>query len=427
MDHSADVLIIGAGAAGLSAARELSAAGTRVLLLEGRDRVGGRIFTHHTADYPVELGAEFVHGRPPETLELVRRAGPKLAELEWRLVRRKTGHWVEAGEIMAGTDRLFARMSTNQPDQSFQQFVDQVEAPPDIKEQALRFVEGFHAADPRRVSVHSLVKSNAAEQEIDGDRQFRFPDGYETLVKALADRINWKSSELQLSTTVTEIEWKPGESLVRTASGAEFRAPRLLITVPLGVLKTGSIRFHPILAEKEQALQALEMGPVIRASLCFRNKFWEAQPRFKDLRFMFTEDPHFPTWWTSHPLPFPILTGWTAGRYARALEKLSAEQVIQRAAESLASIFEMPSARLQSELQAGFTHNWQSDPFSCGAYSYALVSGSYAGRELGASISDTLFFAGEATDADGHNGTVHGAIASGLRAAKEILTAAKRR
>ncbi len=81
----------------------------------------------------------------------------------------------------------------------------------------------------------------------------------------------------------------------------------------------------------------------------------------------------------------------------------------------------MDIARLQGELESGFTHNWQADPFSRGAYSYALVGGSNAGAELGAAVDKTLFFAGEATDSSGHNGTVHGAIASGKRAAKEVL------
>lgn len=423
MNTPLDLLIIGAGAAGLTAARELSAAGKRVLLLEGRDRIGGRILTHHTPDYPVELGAEYVHGRPPEICGIVKQAGLKLAPIAWNILRRKENRWYDAGEVMSGMDKLFEKMSIAQPDRSFQEFLDQTEAPPQVKEQALGFVEGFHAADPRRISVHSLVKSNIADQEIDADHQFRFAEGYETLVKSISGQINWKSCELHLNTTVTEIEWTPGATRIKTSSGAEFRAARVMVTVPLSVLKSGGIRFHPQLPAKEKALQALEMGSAVRANLCFQNKFWESQPRFKDLSFMFTDDPHFPAWWTSNPLPFPIITGWAAGQHARALGNLSADQVIQRAVESLAAILEMNPAQLRRELQGGFTYNWQSDPFSSGAYSYAVVGGSNAGRDLGAPVANTLFFAGEATDADGHNGTVHGAIGSGLRAAKEILGA----
>jgi monoamine oxidase len=138
---------------------------------------------------------------------------------------------------------------------------------------------------------------------------------------------------------------------------------------------------------------------------------------------MFTDDPHFPTWWTSNPLPFPILTGWAAGRYARNLAQLNHDQVINRALESLAVIFEIEIMRLRGLLQRGFTYDWDADPFSCGAYSYAAVGGNGAARDLAAPLANTLFFAGEATNSEGHNGTVHGAIATGKRAAREVLAA----
>jgi monoamine oxidase len=273
------------------------------------------------------------------------------------------------------------------------------------------------------VSVHWLIAGANAEKEVDGDRQFRFPGGYDSLVKAISDRIEWKSCELRLNIKAREIQWRPGEAVVKSSSGAEFHAPRVIVTVPLGVLKTGGIRFVPELKEKQKALECLEMGPVVRASLCFRDKFWEAMPRFKDVSFIFTDDPRFPTWWTSNPLPFPILTGWAAGHYARKLAQLNHDQVINRALESLADIFEMEIMRLRELLQSGFAYDWQADPFFCGAYSYAVVGGGGAARDLGAPLANTLFFAGEATNSEGHNGTVHGAIATGRRAAKEALAA----
>jgi monoamine oxidase len=416
-----DVVIIGAGAAGLSAARELSLAQKRVLLLEGRARVGGRIYTYHTATYPVEMGAEFIHGRPPEICNLAQAAGLRLAEAEWHALHRKGKRWVDAGETMSGMYRVFGMMSASEPERSFQEFLDQVDAEPESKEQALRFVEGFHAADPRRISVHWLVKSNAADEQIDGSRQFRFADGYDALIKSLLDSIDWAWCQLQLDSAVTQINWRPGEAVAISVSGAQFCATRILVTVPLGVLKSGGIRFQPALAEKEKALQGLEMGPAVRASLCFRHRFWEDQPQFQNVSFILSDDPHFPTWWTSNPLPFPIFTGWAAGHHARDLGNLSSEQLIQRAIESLASILEMDSSHLREELETGFTYDWQRDQFSFGAYTYTVVGGTNAGSELAAPVARTLFFAGEATNADGHNGTVHGAIASGVRAAQAVL------
>lgn len=426
MASSADVVIIGAGAAGLTAARDLSDAGVRVLLLEARDRIGGRILTHHTPNYPVELGAEFIHGRRTETFELVKEAGLRVAEMKWKMARRKGNQWVQDDPMMHDVDKLFAKMRLDQPDQSFQEFLDHVDADPEIKRQGMRFVEGFHAADPRRISVHSLVINNQAEAEGDFDRQYRFADGYDSLVKSLSDRIHWKSCELKLNTTVTEIAWARGKVTLKTAAGPEFQARRAVLAVPLSLLKSGRLGFSPALREKEKALSLLEMGPVERVSLCFRGRFWEQKEELKDVSFVVTDDPDFPTWWSSNPLPFPMLTGWAAGPYAKALAGLTEEQRIDRALQSLGQILDLDAASLRSEFEQGFSHDWQSDPLSCGAYSYALVGGSRAGRDLGAPVADTLFFAGEATDSEGNNGTVHGAIASGKRVAREVLAADSR-
>jgi monoamine oxidase len=426
-----DVIVIGGGVAGLAAARDLGAAGKQVLLLEARERLGGRVFTQYGNGYPVELGAEFIHGRPPEILELAAEGRLPVAELQWNVLRRKDRQWIDAAETMSGMDRLFERMNAaeTEGDQSFQEFLDHVDAPESVKQQALQFVEGFHAADPRRISVHSLIKSNQADEQINGDRQFRFERGYQPFVELIASRLN---SRLQLRTEVNGIAWKTGDVQVQTVDGQVYRAPRVLITVPLGVLKARVIRFTPELPEKQKSIELLEMGRVRRVSLCFQRKFWEhmfskKDRRFQNISFFLTDDLFFPTWWASNPLPYPILTAWAAGHYAQAFSQINADQVIDRALDSLASILEMEPASVRREFKNGFTYDWQSDRFSRGAYSYALVGGSSAGCALATPVAGTLFFAGEATDCEGHNGTVHGAIASGRRAAKEILAANSRK
>jgi monoamine oxidase len=415
-----DVIVIGGGVAGLTAARDLGDAGRKVLLLEARERLGGRVFTQYPNGYPVELGAEFVHGCPPEILELAAEHGLPLAELQWKVLQRRDGRWIDGSDIFSEIDRLFERMNIVETgaDQSFQDFLEQADAPGNVKQQGLRFVEGFHAADPRRISVHSLIKGNIADEQIDGDRQFRFERGYQPFVGAIAGSLK---ARVQLQTEVTGIDWRVGDVQVQSSNGQTYRAPRVLITVPLGVLKAGGIRFTPELPEKQQALQLLEMGCVRRVSLCFQSKFWEQDQHLQDVTFFLTDDPVFPSWWTSEPLAFPMLTGWAAGHYAQAPSHSDSDQAIDRALDSLANILEMDRAALRRELTNGFTYDWQADPFSRGAYSYALAGGSSAGCLLAAPVAGTLFFAGEATDCDGHNATVHGAIASGKRAAKEIL------
>jgi monoamine oxidase len=136
---------------------------------------------------------------------------------------------------------------------------------------------------------------------------------------------------------------------------------------------------------------------------------------------MLTDDPQFPAWWTSNPLRFPMLTGWAASHYARAFQGQTQEQMIETALQSLARILETGREDVASKLVRGLVHDWQSDPFACGGYSYVTVGGMGAERALAEPLANTLFFAGEATHFGGHNGTVHGAIATGIRAGKQVL------
>src|SRR5262249_44755116 len=198
-----------------------------------------------------------------------------------------------------------------------------------------------------------------------------------------------------------------GDVLVKTSNG-EFRAPRAIITLPLGVLKANGITFRPELPEKQNAMKFLEMGAATHVTLCFRERFLEHVPQMANLSFLFTSDPQYPTWWTANPLPRPIITAWAAGRYAQALKGLPGDEITRRAKQALARITAINERDLAAQITNSFTHDWQTDPFSRGAYSYAAVGGIDAARALAAPVAETLYFAGEATNSDGYNGTVHG-------------------
>ena len=415
-----DALIIGGGIAGLIAARHLTEAGLHVTLLEARDRLGGRICSHSTAEFPVELGAEFVHGRPEEILALAAEAGVPIVPVQGSFRRKIDGEWAEAGHLMEQVDRLFAKLPAAEPDESLQYYLDRSGEDEDAKQQALKFVEGFHAANPSLISARSLRRDSEAEAAIEGDHQYRIASGYESLVGAVANRIDRKLCDLAMNVPVHEIVWRPGEVIARTST-AEYLAPRAIVTLPLGVLKSKSVVFSPVLKEKQNAMSFLEMGPVIRVSLCFRDKFWERDSEMAHLSFLFTDDPEFPTWWTSNPLPYPILTGWAAGPNARKHAGRTEDEIVRSALQSLARIMSITEPELSKQMTGSFTHDWQADPFSRGAYSYAAVGGMDAAAKLADPVADTLYFGGEATNGDGYNGTVHGAIATGLRAAKELL------
>ena len=400
-----------------------------MLVLEARDRLGGRVMTHHTPDGPVELGAEFVHGAVEETLSVAREAALALRETD-RGAPRVAGAEQETDEgpadFFSAMDVVLAHASADGPDESFRHLVDRVDVAPEIKARCLGLVEGYHAADPARISVRSLLKNTAADERPGANRQFRFVGGYDGLVAAIYQRIDPALCEVRLNTVVTAVNWGRGRAVVRTSAigtstSEELVAPQLIVTVPLGVLKAGVIAFSPRLADKEEIISRLEMGDAERVSLCLASDAWVAPDRFPPGGFLMTGEPPFPVWWISRPPPFPVVTAWSGGRNARALSQLDSGARVEAAVAALAAALGADAGRLRQDLRGGFSRNWLADPFARGAYSYAGVGGSDAGDELAVPIEGTLFFAGEATESDGQNGTVHGAIASGHRAAKQVL------
>ncbi|HZU30655.1 MAG TPA: NAD(P)/FAD-dependent oxidoreductase, partial [Candidatus Angelobacter sp.] len=393
MNTHAEVLIIGGGIAGLVAARKLTESGVRVVLLEALNRLGGRIYTQYTAGYPVDLGAEFVHGSPNEIFELAAEAGIPIVPVEGQFKRKISGEWKDAGHLMADVDKLFEQIPTDEPDQSFQHYLDRTGAKEDVRQQALKYVEGFHAANPSLISAYSIARDIKAEEAIHGDHQFRTSSGYEKLVQAVANRIDPKLCNTVMNAAVKEIHWQQGRVTARTAS-AEYQAPRAIITVPLGVLKNGDVVFSPPLPEKQNAMSFLEMGKVVRVVLCFQEKFWERDKDMKSLSFLFTDDPDFPTWWTLNPLARPVLIGWAAGHYAVALAHASHDEVVQTALRSLARTMNLDVHQLQTQLTGAFFHDWDADPFFRGAYSYAAGGGIDAAHALAAPVMKTLYFAG---------------------------------
>ena len=171
------------------------------------------------------------------------------------------------------------------------------------------------------------------------------------------------------------------------------------------------------------------MGDARRVILAFESPIWEevAKSRLpKDasiamMSFLHGDDPGFPVWWTMMPVRAPVLVGWAGGARATAMIGASPEEVIGRAVASLARSLGMTKRHIAAAITSAWTYDWGSDPFARGAYSYSMVGGSDAAKTLSRAVEDTLFFAGEACDGGGRNGTVHGAIASGARAAKQIV------
>lgn len=444
--HHHDVIIIGAGVAGLAAAERLGHAGVRVLLLEARERVGGRIWSipGATPEEVVELGAEFVHGKPAALDDYLQRHKLKLVE-----TRGETYCPSEKGvlEPCSGwNDDIFTQLNKLDPstfaDVSFEEILRTRFAhfPEDEKQSARGYVQGFHAADAKRISTHSIIYGDRADDEIAANHLFHVVGGYSRLVDALVSSLP-KTVSLLTNSPVTAVDWRHDVVIVSAGNESseltqEFAAPHVVITLPLGVLQQelhpiGAVTFKPPLVEKRPALAKLAMGSAIRVTLAFDKSFWNdpdvmGEHPLSNLHFIYSGDPEIPVWWTMAPQKMPLLVGWCAGPCADAKSSLNEAELRSRAIQALSRCLRLPEDLIAKRTTHFYHHNWQTDPYSRGAYSYVVVGGMGAQRELARPLANRLFFAGEATQSDGHHATVHGAFSSGLRVAEEVLRAVAR-
>jgi monoamine oxidase len=438
-----DVVIIGAGASGLAAARELTASGRSVRVLEARERTGGRVHTLHdpSMPVPVELGAEFVHGRPPETWGIIEAAGLPVYDVmgeHWYSmdgeIQRPADFWSDLEKVMTGMEKIGKDMT----------FGDYLAGhvrggrKAMLRSLASSFVEGFHGGAIDTIGVKGLVRANRASDAVDGERSFRLVGGYDRVIEWLRAGIHPDRGTIHLGTVVTRVRWSPGGVTVETEPlhGGErrsWRARAALITLPLGVLRAepgsrGAVAFDPDIPAKKRAWSALEMGDAFRLVLRFSERFWErlAPPgdrghTLDGMSFLHARGCELPTWWTMFPMRAPVLTAWAGGPQATRLLEIDREEMMGRAVETLGHALGVGAGHVSDHLEAAYTHDWRHDPFTRGGYSFVPVDGLPAQKRLAAPVEGTLFFAGEATNTEGHLGTVHGAIASGRRAAAEIV------
>ncbi|MGC2657627.1 MAG: NAD(P)/FAD-dependent oxidoreductase [Bryobacteraceae bacterium] len=407
-----DVVVIGAGAAGLAAAVELEKAGLRLAIFEARHRIGGRILTHRDplAPLPIELGAEFVHGRAPEILDIAKRIPIPLCEVSWNPAERREGKWRNDLDLESESQPILEEaVHYRGPDMSWANFAAQSKAPASQRRSATRFVEGFNAARAERISVLSIQQDTLAAQAMDDDHQFRMPSGYDRIPRFLASRLQ---ATVRLATPVHHISWTEGQVEIN----GELTARAAVITLPVGVLQARSVVFDPV-PDPVKAAGDIECGQVFRVMLRLEDALWESHPDLRGAGFLFTDSEPFPTWWTTLPLRSPLITAWCAGPHVDGLPG-SSDEIARAAIEALGQLL---GQDVRSQVRAWYLHNWHDDPWARCAYSYARAGRLAARNEMATPAADTLFFAGEAAETEGHSGTVHGAIRSGQRAARMVI------
>jgi monoamine oxidase len=430
--QDAEVIVIGAGMAGLAAARALAERGISVLILEARERVGGRVFSKQVDGATVELGAEFVHGRAPELWALIDEAGVETTERDGAMLRAEPGAGIAEDDpqddsMLAPLEELEAYQGDDIP---FAQWLKASDVPEWQREALLGYVEGFNAADAERIGIYGLAAQQKAEDAIDGDLAWHVRGGYALLAEYLARRVRELGGTIVLGAAVRQIEWQPESVHIVAENGAEFHAEKCVVTLPLGVLQRANCGGIEIIPEPPaiDAARRLAMGDALRFTMVFRRRWWEDAPvavardKLREMSFLFTFAEVPRVWWTPHPEPErAVLTGWVGGPQSASLAGQSAEQFGADACKTLAKVFGMAEEDIRRELISTHMHDWAGDPFSLGAYSCVPAGALDVPRAMTEPEFGTIFFAGEHTDITGHWGTVHAAIRSGLRAAEQIF------
>ncbi|MEO7101802.1 MAG: NAD(P)/FAD-dependent oxidoreductase [Gemmatimonadaceae bacterium] len=440
-----DAIIIGAGAAGLAAANELRANGRTLVVIEARSRVGGRILTYRDPDVavPIELGAEFLHGATPDTDTIIQRAGLTAIDVVGDSWQARDGHFRQI-DFWKKVNRVLRKLDEHRvPDRSLADYLAEHAGRKKKSKHArarafaLEFVQGFHAADAALVSERWLARVSNSGETAGYERTARLLDGYDRVTAWLARDV---FDTVELNTIVTNVDWERGRVTVtcRDADGflRTFEGSTLIVTVPVGVLKAasgerGSIEFSPEVPGMADAVNGLEMGSALRTVFSFSERFWGStlpharrkRARPHDLSFLHSPGANFPVWWTQFPVRAPVLVGWVGGPLAAQMGMQPDVEIERLALHDLAGHLGTTYECLAGLVRGSWMHNWDSDPFSRGAYSYPGVGGSGAARRLARPVEQTIFFAGEATDTEGRSGTVEGALASGSRAAQGVLLA----
>jgi monoamine oxidase len=415
------VIVIGAGAAGLAAADFLRNQRQNVTVLEARNRIGGRVHTDYDlAPFPVELGAEFIHGEHVSTFDLARRQGLDLlpafedernyyaylddaliAPPEWFLIPRinliDDGFYTlaEVHENSSKSDINLAELLESRGivlDEGLYRLIDNA-------------IQAEYAATLVEQGAYGLLE---LEDDPGGDR--RIAEGYTRLFEAFA-----RGLDIRLSTVVESIAWSSSGVRITTRDGQRLDADQCIITVPLKILQDQSIRFEPALPEqKRAAINGLGSGAMGKVILRFDEPFWDER-----IELLYTDLPMQLGWRPGFGRDeTPVFTAYFGAASADMLAQMGEDGAITSVLEDLQQVFRI--GNLGARVVDSRVAHWVNDPFSKMGYSYTPVGSAGLRAVLAAPTDGVLFWAGEATNV-GRPALVHGAFDSGVRAAREVL------
>jgi monoamine oxidase len=405
-----DTIIIGAGAAGLAAGRMLHDAGKRVLIVEAQDRIGGRMFTDSSfADIPVELGAEFIHGENAATHRLLQEHGfsttdaPRYKNMWWawdKLAQARVNLSEAAQNVLEELDSAYIAIPETEADISLADYLRQK----GFDSETIAYADVYFA-QTCCASIESLSIADLAREmrrDVSGKEEFRVKGGYSKFLEKYSEGL-----PIQLNESVKRFEQR--ETVFAHANKETYEAKTALITVSVSVLQRGSITFIPALSpEKQAVIQAMKMQAATKLIYRFDKPYWD------ESMIYLLHRGKAPRWWTNGNL----ISCFATAEAAETLDSLSEEAALAIGMEELSTMLNQPD--LAKHCLAAKRYSWATQPFIGGGYAH-VPAGAADARIALAKPEGKLFFAGEATAYNSNPQTVHGALESGWRAAREIL------
>jgi monoamine oxidase len=434
---NADVIIIGAGISGIAAARALKAKGYNVLILEARNRVGGRIWTDNSLGTPLDLGASWIHGinnNPIKQLADQFALKTLPTNYEARQIFDVNGTPLSDNTDTTLSDRyetIYERVIAIQEqmldddlnDISWQNALTQELSKENFSStelQELYFslnteLEHEYGADLNELSLFNFDEGSAFKGV-----DHLFSGGYGQLIDKLI--IDGKLTlNIRLNQVVKSIDYTQSKGVKVTTDKNVFSALAVLVTLPLGVLKANTVKFIPALPQtKQNSIKKLGFGTLNKTYFQFPNCFWTEDDDNELFNFISSTKGHWSEWLNIHHYnQQSVLLGFNAGKYGKDIESLSDQALISDGMQTLQKIYgkTIPSPK------GYLITRWNADPYAKGSYSFIGVGASIKDYdELAKPVNNRVFFAGEATSSD-YAATVHGAFLSGEREAKKIMSA----
>jgi monoamine oxidase len=421
-----DVIIIGGGAAGLMAAKILSAHDKKILLLEAKDRLGGRIYPINNFSFPAEGGAEFIHGNLKTTFDLLKEVHLNKEKIKGTFCRVEKGKWYADDHLVPGWEALIQKMKECKEDLSIHDFLETffTEKKYDaLKSLFTQYIEGYDAANPANTSVFAIRK----EMEAGDGPQYRPESGYYSLMNFLKEECLKNGGIIKTNEPVVKLS--RNKNIEVFTSQKKYFSKKVICAVPLGVLlstrkQKSFIDFPDFLRGHLTAAKKIGNGPVIKFLLEFDKAFWLDETFLKKKSvpapsYLFT-DTLIPTWWTQYPSPKPLITGWIAGPSSYKMKNYSNKKFNQIVFESLSSVFTMPVCDLEKRLKNFSVINWINEPYILGGYSYPTLQTKKARKILQQPFENIFYFAGEYVP-ENSSSTVDAALLSGKFVAEQIV------